>query len=152
MASTIGGAFAAISPTDLLSAMREQFGGNAKAMAAALGLTPRAVQRYYTHGKEQRKPSVKTLDKMKRLLHGRMHVQGQFEKDSPKRRKDGTIASQADVRQRAIEIELSADDMAAIEDALRVSEDSAYEELFGVYGFIPDRVMGARYTLTFGGR
>jgi hypothetical protein len=161
MAETIGGAFEEMSVAALLGAVHAQFPGKKGqpdfgAIAKALGVTRRTPERWYTKGKETRSPSKTHQDKLKRLLKrpARVRVQGEFEKDTPRRDKKGKPipGSQEQPRQRDILIppdrDMTPEELANLQDELAVSEENAFEYLFAdLYGFLPNRVINPSYTL-----
>jgi transcriptional regulator with XRE-family HTH domain len=146
MVQSVVAAYHEMSKGDLLAAMRGQF-PNLTQMAKVLGVTPRTAQRWYTGGKEQRSPSKKMQEKMKRLLPAKANVKGKFYFDTPGFRES------PDSRDRNIDFSIAAKDMARIQDAILAGDDElAYEIFFEAYGMAaPDTVIGGDYTLVPGG-
>ena len=145
MAATLTDAYAAaVNSPDLLPAFRAAYNGNTRAMAAALGVTQRAVERWYTSGQERRRPQPATRAKMAALTPAEGHVTGQFYFDSP------GFAARPDTRQRDITFRLEPRDMAALSLALLAgNDDQAREVFFEAYGMAaPDEVLGADYALS----
>lgn len=145
MARDIAGAFSEMSgASGLLNAFRAAFHGNTRAMAQALGVTPRAVQRYYTTGAQSRKPGPATRLKMAAHVPMQAHVQGEFYFDTP------GFRSSPDTRQRNITFSMSAAEMSRINDALASGNDAqAHELFFEAYGMAaPDEVLDADYSFS----
>lgn len=148
MAASILEAYADLKATDLLAAlhqmyMRQDGKPDFDAIAKDLGVTRRAVERWYTSAAQQRKPGPQSLEKMKRILPKRFRVHGTYTVDSPKRRQAGQAP---DTRTRTFTIppdrDLELDEAEEIYDLAHSgeddAEDTALQLLFFLYGFEPD--------------
>lgn len=147
MAASILEAYGDLDAPALLAALRVEFstlrGGKMdfKGAAAALGVTPRAVARWYTGASEQRKPGKKSLEQMKRILPKRFIVSGTIVIDSPKAKQRGQSA-----RKRTLVIpadrDLDADEAAEVYDTAHLgvagAEEAALDYLMDIFGFHPD--------------
>lgn len=137
MAGTITGAFSDMQGSaGLLGAFKAQF-GSTKAMAQALGISQRSAQRYFSQGKEQRRPGKATRAKMARHVPMQAHVSGQFSFDTP--------GGGGDTRHRNITFNLSQEEVQALQNASTDQERA--DIFFEAYGMAaPDAVIGADYS------
>lgn len=124
----------------LLSDLRGQFTGKqwAANMGKALGVSPRTAQRWYTTGKEQRKPSQAVKEKAAVLTPKPLTV-----------RIHGEFCISNDCRTRGVNFHLrdAASARQFNQELLAGGEAAALDYLYSINSFEPDSVTGATYEI-----